>query len=134
MMKGYLSYIRLLSKDFSRTFNFYKDDVGLEVKLGEEDSDYAEFKTGGTILALYKCKLMNQALGIDMEDCIQECQDKSVVIFNVDSVDDEYRRLQEKGIIFVCPPTDRKEWDVRTAHFRDPDGTVIEINQHLSYN
>jgi catechol 2,3-dioxygenase-like lactoylglutathione lyase family enzyme len=26
---------------------------------------------------------------------------------------------------------DRPEWGIRTAHFRDPDGNLIEINQPL---
>ncbi|MHA2172076.1 MAG: VOC family protein [Candidatus Kariarchaeaceae archaeon] len=130
-MKGELSYVRILTKDFPKSFNFYQNQVGLEIKLGDENSTYAEFKTGNTILALFKCKLMHEALGIDMEDCVQECQDKNVIIFAVENVEEEYQRLKENGIIFLTGPTDRPDWSVRTAHFRDPDGTILEINQRI---
>lgn len=29
------------------------------------------------------------------------------------------------------PSQDRPDWGVRVAHFRDPDGNLIEINQNL---
>jgi len=34
-------------------------------------------------------------------------------------------------LFFETEPTDRSVWGIRTAHFRDPDGNLIEINHAL---
>lgn len=51
--------------------------------------------------------------------------------FEVDDVDVAYQQLRDKGITFVTEPLDRPDWGIRTAHFRDPDGNLIEIYNNL---
>jgi len=46
-------------------------------------------------------------------------------------VDGTDRRLSADGVEFVAGPTDHPEWRIRTAHLRDPDGTLVEINEPL---
>ena len=41
------------------------------------------------------------------------------------------RHLQSHGIPLTTPMTDHPDWGIRTAHFRDPDGNLIEINCSL---
>jgi uncharacterized glyoxalase superfamily protein PhnB len=48
----------------------------------------------------------------------------------VDDVDELHAELAAKGVEFVREPIDR-EWGLRTAHFKDPDGNVWEIAQQL---
>jgi uncharacterized glyoxalase superfamily protein PhnB len=50
-----------------------------------------------------------------------------ILDFGVEDVDVCYNRLRKKGITFITEPFDRKEWGARVAHFRDPDGNLIEI-------
>ena len=61
-----------------------------------------------------------------------ESQDRVVLHFQVDSVDQTVEQLRAKGVVIVQEPTDRPTWGSRTAHFRDPDGTLIEISQGLA--
>jgi catechol 2,3-dioxygenase-like lactoylglutathione lyase family enzyme len=46
-------------------------------------------------------------------------------------VDEAYRQLQARGVAFVTIPQSREEWGIRTAHFRDPDGNLLEIYSSL---
>ncbi|KAA0254227.1 MAG: hypothetical protein EDM79_20930, partial [Chloroflexi bacterium] len=39
--------------------------------------------------------------------------------------------LRAHGVTLLTEPTDHADWGIRTAHFRDPDGHLIEINQPL---
>jgi lactoylglutathione lyase len=41
--------------------------------------------------------------------------------------DEVCARLKDKGVVFFNEPHDRKEWNARVAHLRDPDGNVIEL-------
>ncbi|MBK8019931.1 MAG: VOC family protein [Chloroflexi bacterium] len=54
-------------------------------------------------------------------------QDSSLLVFEVDDVDQAVQSLQGKGVSFIAMPTDRPDWGMRTAHFRDPDGNLLEI-------
>lgn len=126
-----LNYVRILTNNYKDSFNFYTKKIGLEIKMGDENSNYAEFKTDTAVYSLFNAKDMAKSLG--MEHCQErhECNFTSAIIFRVDDVDKEFERLKANGVIFLANPTDRKEWFVRTAHFRDLDGNLIEINQPL---
>lgn len=128
-----LNYIRILTNCYSDSFKFYRDKLGFEVKNGDEKSNYAEFNTKSATFSIFDSKEMAKAL--DIEDCVPEvieCNNSDVLIFRVDDVDAEFNRLKDNGVFFLSNPVDRKEWFVRTAHFRDPDGNLIEINQPIS--
>lgn len=42
------------------------------------------------------------------------------------------RQVAAHGVELATPATDRPDWGIRTAHFRDPAGNLIEIKQRLS--
>jgi len=50
-------------------------------------------------------------------------------VFGVENVDTACIVLQEQGVQLLTQSTDRADWGIHTAHFRDPDGNLIEINQ-----
>ncbi|GCE29319.1 hypothetical protein KDA_48030 [Dictyobacter alpinus] len=54
-----------------------------------------------------------------------------ILQFEVDEVDHTFDMLRNKGIHFITHPTDITEWGSRVAHFRDPDGNVIELYQSI---
>jgi lactoylglutathione lyase len=39
--------------------------------------------------------------------------------------------LQIKGVSFLTEPKNRPDWGIRTAHFRDPAGNLLEIYSPL---
>lgn len=54
----------------------------------------------------------------------------SQLVSFVDDVDKVYADLMAKGIECIRKPIDR-EWRLRTAHFKDPDGHIWEIAQPI---
>ncbi len=119
-------HVRLLVADYEACVRFYRDLLGLELRI--DAGVYAEFKSRGTVLGIYKRELMAGIVGTAGKPAHAESQDRAALIFAVDDVDAAYRQLQAKGVVFVAEPTDRPDWVLRTAHFRDPDGNLIEIN------
>ena len=59
-------------------------------------------------------------------------QDSVVLVLATANVDEAAKALRAKGVALATEPTDRPLWGIRTAHFRDPDGHLIEINSPLA--
>ena len=125
------TYTRLLVRDFPAAFRFYRDTLGFPTTFGAEDENYADFETGGVALALFPRTLMAEAVGTMDTPADGEGQDPVALIFAVENVDQAYRDLGARGVDFVTPPQDRPLWGIRTAHFRDPDGNLLEIYSPL---
>jgi lactoylglutathione lyase len=52
------------------------------------------------------------------------------MVFLVDDVDEQARRLADLGVRVLSPPADRP-WGHRTVHVADPDGFVVEFAQEI---
>jgi lactoylglutathione lyase len=126
-----LTHVRLLVDDFTACFRFYRDVLGFPVLWGDESGDYADFEAGDAKLALYRRRLMAEAVGNAGKPLAADAMDRAAVIFAVDSVDRFCDELRDKGVRLVTEPEDRPTWGIRAAHFRDPDGNLIEINTEL---
>lgn len=126
------THARLLVSNYEACFLFYRDLLGFDVAWGNENEDYAEFRTGEIKLALFNRQLMAKAIGSADKPSFVESQDSIALIFAVDDVNKVYQRLTSQGVIFINEPLDRPEWGIRTTHFRDPDGNLIEINSNLN--
>ena len=122
-------HIRLLVSDFPACFRFYRDTLGFTPTFGAEDDVYADFDTGGQGIALFQRELMTEAVGEAMGG---NAQDAAVLVLATANVDAAADALRAKGVLLVSEPADRPDWGIRTAHFRDPDGHLIEINCPLS--
>lgn len=125
-------HLRLLTDDFKACFRFYRDVLELPVRYGSEDEVYAEFKSDAVHFALFRKDLMAQVTETTDKPAAAEARDDIAVILRVDDLDRVFDRLAAKGVEFHTLPTDRKEWGCRTAHFRDPDGRLLELNADLS--
>ena len=125
-------YTRLLVTDFKACFLFYRDMLGFQATFGTENDVYADFNTGKVTIALFDRLNMSKAVGTSHLPAEAEAQDKVCLVFEVDDVDATCLQLKEKGIQLAAGPIDRPDWGIRTAHFRDPGGNLIEINQPLS--
>jgi catechol 2,3-dioxygenase-like lactoylglutathione lyase family enzyme len=123
-----LTHVRLLVREFRECFRFYNGLLGLKVVWGEESSGYAEFEIGaGLALALFNRQAMADAIGAGAvpEDAV--AQDTAMLVLSVEDLEAEVRRLREAGVNLVRDVEDRPGWGIRTAHLRDPDGTLIEL-------
>ena len=125
------THTRLLVSDVQACLHFYRDVLGFEVLWADEEGNYVSFKTGDVVLALNRQDSMAAAVGTANMPTSAECQDKVALIMAVKDMDVVYRQLGERGVTFITGPLDRPNWGIRTAHFRDPDGNLIEINSAL---
>lgn len=127
-----MSCVRLLADDYEACFRFYADVLKFPVLSGSEETRYAEFEVGSeSRLALNQREVVAEALGTDTEDPGLPRQDRIAVIFQVEDVDTKAAELVAAGIPLVSPAKDWTAWGIRAAHFRDPDGYLLEINQPL---
>ena len=126
-----LSQVRLLVSDVKSCFKFYSGVLGLPVSWGDENSGYASFQAGDSVIALFDRQAMADSIGGGDRPSSTEGQDRVAIVMQVDDVDKEYQRLKTIDVSFLTEPVDREGWGIRTAHLRDPDGTLIEIMQEL---
>ncbi|WP_317992294.1 VOC family protein [Streptomyces sp. SP18CM02] len=126
------SNVRLMVDDYEACFLFYRDVVGFSVLYGDEESRYAELDMGtGTHLALNKREVMAEAFGTLHADAKLPGQDRFALILETDDVDATAARLRDAGAAVVKEPQDWPGWGIRAAHFRDPDGYLVEVNSPL---
>jgi len=123
---------RLLVTDYQRSLRFYRDVLQFPLTWGDETTGYAAFDTGGAPLAIFGRQAMADAVGTGDQPVTAAAQDIFTLTFVVDDVDAEYERLRARGVAFIAPPVDRPGWGERTAHFRDPDGNLLELNHSLA--
>ena len=123
-------YVRLLVDNYRGSFRFYRDVLGMSVRRGDLDSQYAEFEAPGVRLALFQRARMAEALGV--AEPSSEGRGHVALAFSVNDVDAAHRELEAKGVKFVLGPRTREDWGIRTAHLHDPDGNVIEINERIA--
>ena len=124
-------HVLLPVSDFPACFRFYRDVLGFTAGFGAEDDVYTEFSVGDQTLALFQRGLMAEAVGVADKPAAADAQDRSVLIFATDDVDKAAAGLRARGVALVAEPQDRPDWMMRTAHFRDPDGNLIEINSAI---
>ena len=124
-----LTHTRILVDRYQQCYRFYKDILNLECTWGDEDSNYAQFQAGNTLIAIFDKRQMLDDLD-EKSPAFGTPANDVMLIFAVEDVDRTYQELQEK-IEFITAPHDRKDWGIRVAHFRAPNGTLIEINKNI---
>lgn len=72
--------------------------------------------------ARFECPGGEATFSLDLDPAALPCS--SVVYFESDTLDDDYRRLVQAGLRFDSPPTDQP-WLWREARLRDPSGNSV---------
>lgn len=120
-----LDYVILFVADLEPSIAFYRDAIGLPLKLTGDG--YAEFATHGTKFGLFQRSKVAELIGSSPAPGGPAGE----VVFVVEDVDAEGERLAALGVPVLMPPTDRP-WGHRTLHLADPDGHVVELAQEIA--
>ncbi|WP_131742244.1 VOC family protein [Actinomadura roseirufa] len=129
-------YPRLLVDDFESCARFYtaalEDLLGIRPVKMLPEAEYANWDLDGEgALVLMGRARMIAAVGIAAPPA-PAARDRSMLVFRVPDVDAAAGRLTALGAEPVTAPRDRPEWGpgLRTAHLRDPDGTLLELQSY----
>jgi lactoylglutathione lyase len=118
-----IDYVIWFVQSLERSVAFYRDLVGLDVKL--EGDGYVEFSADNTRFGVYERAKLPELIGRPggSPPCGEVC-------FVVADVEAEAQRLRAAGAEILTGPVDRP-WGQRTLHIADPDGNVVEFAQNL---
>jgi lactoylglutathione lyase len=123
-----IDVVVLFVADLERAKAFYRDTLGLATKF--EDDVSAGFDLDNTLLLLLTIAGAQELLSAENVAAQRPTGASSQHVAFVEDVDALYAHLVSKGVEFVTEPIDR-EWGLRTAHFKDPDGNIWEIAHSL---
>jgi len=127
-----LNCIRLMVKDFDSCFRFYSETLGLKVTWGKPGGVYASFDIGlPSGLSIFKSDLMAEALGNADKALPTGFRDRSAIIIKVTDIDQTWKELSSRGVRFLSEPKEMPGWGMTVAHFRDPEGNLLEIWSEL---
>ena len=118
-----VDYVIHYVESLSRSVTFYRDVIGLKVRI--EGDGYVEFEMDNVKLSLFDRSKLPELIG--REGGMPPCGEIGFIIENVQA---EAERLKRLGVEILNGPTDRP-WHERTLHIADPDGNVIEFAQKL---
>jgi predicted enzyme related to lactoylglutathione lyase len=130
-------YPRLLVRDFPAAVDFYRGvlqelyDVQ-PVKVIPE-AQYANWDLEGqTGLVLFGRSMIAATIGTDALPAETTAQDTSMLVLKVESVDAAVEVAEKFGATVLAPAEDRPQWgpNLRTAHLRAPDGTLLELQSY----
>lgn len=118
-----MKYIILYVNDFEKTMSFYKDILGLQIKMQQDT--YVEFDTGVTTLSINTRKSVKEEIGLDVPELTSSTQTFEIA-FVVEDVSATIEKLREQGVQIIKEPA-TKPWGQTVAYVADPDGHFIEI-------
>ncbi len=121
-----VDYVMVVVSDMARSVAFYRDKLGLALKL--ESPQWTEFQTGATTLALHGGgKPQERKPGNPGEQQAGTCS----IGFNVENLEKTFADLKAKGVNFVMPPTEQKQEGIKLAVAIDPDGLPVSFAEML---
>ncbi len=112
----------LITNDVARLVSFYSQVLGISANTS--GSDYAEFRTGVEVLAIFSAQAQEKY----MPGSATAANNKGVILeFEVSGdIDQEFKRLQSVVKDWVKSPT-TQPWGTRSMYFRDPDGNLVNF-------
>ncbi|MFD2445439.1 VOC family protein [Bacillus sp. CGMCC 1.16607] len=122
-----MKYVILYVNDFEKTMEFYKDILGLPLKM--QADTYVEFDTGATVLSINTRESVKEITGLSVSEGVSSSQSFEVG-FVVKNVEATIEDLRQKGVSIIKEPV-TKPWGQTVAYVADPDGHFIEICSSL---
>ena len=126
-MFNQLNYAMVTVSDMGRSVAFYRDKLGLQLRM--ESPGWSEFSTGTTTLALHGGGKPAERHDPGGAPTAGTC----TIGFNVDDLEGVYNELNAIGVRFVIPPTLRQEEGIKLAVCIDPDGLPISIAEMIHH-
>jgi lactoylglutathione lyase len=122
-----VDYVMVNVSDMSRSVEFYRDKLGIELKFQSEG--WSEFQTETTTLALHGGgKAQERTKDYDPKTTYSgTCS----IGFNVENLDLVYEQLKAKGVHFIMPPMVREGEGIRLTVCIDPDGLPISFAEMI---
>jgi len=127
-MIDHVNAFALAVRDVKKCAEFYRDNLGFDLKVMENDFAYLMIgEKGGPGLALvsfdgFAQEIPDREIGLRAESI----RPSYLAVF-VEDTDREYEELSGKGVHFVVPPATRASGQ-RWAYFEDPEGNLWEIS------
>jgi catechol 2,3-dioxygenase-like lactoylglutathione lyase family enzyme len=118
--------ICFLVEDAERSIAFYTQKMGF--RLRRRAPGFADFSGAGITLALWEIGHISEHTGISGLRA-PPLVHKACGAFELPSpavVDEAYRELSERGVVFQGPPADFV-WNARCCYFADPDDNIWEL-------
>ena len=128
-MKFNFSYTRLYVNDYDTCLRFYKDLLGLEVTMTSKIDRYIELTDGKTKLSIMCRGKLKEYFGSRTPVVFGTQDDAIALSFGVKDVDEACKFLEKKEVEIVSHPWDFRDWGVKLALVRDPEGNLIELIQ-----
>nr|WP_225847215.1 VOC family protein [Streptomyces sp. HPF1205] len=128
---------RLLVTRFAECFRFYDAVLprllGARLARGDGQGPYAAWDVDRQgALALFDRQALAAVAGTSGLLAAAPSQDAAMLVSRVDDVDAGYALCLSHGAEGVAGPVDRPAWGpgLRTAHVRDPDGNLWELQSY----
>jgi catechol 2,3-dioxygenase-like lactoylglutathione lyase family enzyme len=123
-----LMHTCLITDNVNQLVQFYEPILAL--KAERSGDDYAEFRAGAGVLAVFSAAAQEKYIPGSAEAAKNI---SAILEFEVVDVDKEYARLQTLVKTWVKPPT-TQPWGTRSIYFRDPDGNLVDFYTPLKAN
>jgi catechol 2,3-dioxygenase-like lactoylglutathione lyase family enzyme len=123
-----LSRVVIKVRDYRKSFEFYKDVLGLKLSSSwqRKDSWGALFSAGNAVV-----EILWLPSGVGLDECNYTIErNKIEVNLEVTDIDIWHRRLVAAGIAVDGPPRD-VPWGFRLFTVKDPDNVPIVLAQPL---
>lgn len=128
---------RLLVTRFADCFRFYDavlpELIGAALVRGDERGPYAHWDVRGEgAVMLFDRAAMAAVVGTGELPASAPAQDAVMLVSKVDDVDAAHALCLAHGARDIAGPTARPQWGptMRTAHVRDPEGNLLELQAY----
>jgi catechol 2,3-dioxygenase-like lactoylglutathione lyase family enzyme len=129
-MEPRVNIITLGVEDLERSFNFYKDGLGLitGTEFCKPTDGIIFFKTKFTALALYPYEKLAQDIGEEFN--VRKSKFSGITLAHNTNTEEEVdavlKQAADAGGVIV-KPAKRAEWGGYSGYFTDPDGHLWEV-------
>ena len=123
--------VPIFVSDQSRSLEFFRDKVGLEVILDQRYGPTLRWVTvalhkGATEIVLFRP--VPAIVGAGAEELQERIGTWTGIVFLTDDISTTYRELLERGVDFLAAPK-LQPWGAWETQFTDPDGNSFHLAQ-----